>query len=70
MKIAGERACPPEDCGGVGGYMDIINVLEKGAKNEDERELLGWLGDYDPEDFAPERVKFEDPKKRYKMAFS
>ncbi len=68
--IAGERACPPEDCGGVWGYMDIIKVLKKGAKNEDERETLEWLGDHDPEDFDPENVKFEDPKKRYKIAFS
>ena len=68
--IAGERACPPEDCGGVSGYAEIIRILQKGAKNRDDKVFLEWLGDYDSEEFDPKKVKFDDPKKRYKMAFS
>jgi hypothetical protein len=68
--IGGEKACPPEDCGGVWGYGDIIRILRKGAKNKDDEEFLGWLGDFDPDGFDPEKVKFDDPKKRFKMAFS
>lgn len=25
--VAGENACPPEDCGGAGSYMDNLTVM-------------------------------------------
>ncbi len=28
--VAGARAGPPEDCGGVWGYRDLLATLEKG----------------------------------------
>jgi hypothetical protein len=32
--------------------------------------MLEWLGGrYDPEIFYPERVHFDNPKERWKMAF-
>ena len=68
--IGGEKACPPEDCGGTWGYGDIIRILKKGAKNQDDQEFLEWVGGYNPDDFNPENVKFDDPKKRFKMAFA
>ena len=53
--IGGERACPPEDCGGVGGYEDILKTLQD-PKHRPERmereELMEWLPeDYDPTHF-------------------
>ena len=49
--IAGERADPPEDCGGIGGYNEMINHLLHPEK-DGYLELLEWLGDhYDPEAF-------------------
>jgi len=49
--LAGERACPPEDCGGVGGYAYLLEVLSD-PSHKDHEELLQWVGgQYDPELF-------------------
>jgi hypothetical protein len=49
--IDGERACPPEDCGGPSGYDDLVQILANPNDPEYE-EMLDWLGeDFDPEAF-------------------
>jgi hypothetical protein len=49
--IDGARACPPEDCGGVWGYEDMLEAL-KDSKHEGHESALEWLGeDFDPEAF-------------------
>jgi hypothetical protein len=49
--LDGQRACPPEDCGGVSGYANILEALEHPADPE-FREVLEWLDPgYDPETF-------------------
>lgn len=49
--IEGARACPPEDCGGVWGYDDILLALSD-PDNEAYQELLKWVGlDFDPDAF-------------------
>ncbi|MDR1933291.1 MAG: plasmid pRiA4b ORF-3 family protein [Spirochaetales bacterium] len=53
--LGGRRACPPEDCGGVSGYDEIIEAL-KAPNRKKNRELLDWLGDYDPEAFDIDAV--------------
>lgn len=46
--LAGERACPPEDCGGVWGYHDLLATLSRPADAENE-ELREWVGpNFDP----------------------
>jgi hypothetical protein len=74
--VAGERACPPEDCGGLDGYYELIEIL-KDPKHPEYQELISWLKGhaknyhpYDPDQFSPEHVMFWDPKKRWKIAFS
>ncbi|PXF57027.1 MAG: hypothetical protein C4B59_15945 [Candidatus Methanogaster sp.] len=58
--IKGERACPPEDCGGLWGYADILEVLED-PNNEEYEELLDWVGeDFDPKHFDVAEVSFSD----------
>lgn len=67
--IDGERACPHEDCGGIGGYYDILKNLKK-KRGKEYQETLEWLGGkYDPEYFDPGKVRFSNPKKRYQKAF-
>ena len=49
--IDGKRAGPPEDCGGIGGYNEMIQHLLHPEK-DGYMELLEWLEeDYDPETF-------------------
>jgi hypothetical protein len=50
--LAGLRACPPEDCGGVPGYYDMLETLSGPNNTQDRENLLDWLGEeYDPEAF-------------------
>ena len=61
--LEGKRACPPEDCGGVGGYLNLLDVI-KDPTHEEYEERLEWLGDdFDPEAFEPQNVVFHSPKK-------
>ena len=67
--IKGRRACPPEDCGGLWGYADILEAL-KDPDNEEHEELLGWVGeDFDPKHFDVAEVSFSDPDKCFKFMF-
>jgi len=51
MCLAGERACPPEDCGGVPGYEDLLRVLADPNDPEHEH-MLSWAPDgFDPSVF-------------------
>jgi len=49
--LAGARACPPEDCGGVYGYEDFLKAV-RDPKHESHEEMLEWIGgEFDPEAF-------------------
>lgn len=45
--IGGENAAPPEDCGGLGGFHDMLDVLEE-PDHPQYQEVREWLDDYDP----------------------
>ena len=71
----GERACPPEDCGGVGGFRSFLDVLADPDHGE-HKDTQAWLIDhvgryhpYDPEDFDPAAVAFDDPRERWRRAW-
>jgi hypothetical protein len=74
--LAGEHACPPEDCGGPGGFEHFLRVI-KDPKHEEYKDTIAWLKEhainyypYTPDAFDPDTVEFWDPKKRWKMAIS
>jgi pRiA4b ORF-3-like protein len=47
----GEGACPPEDCGGPGGFADLKDLLA-GPPGAERDEMRAWAGeDYDPAHF-------------------
>lgn len=49
--LAGNRACPPEDCGGPPGYQRLLRILRNPEHREYE-DMLGWAGeDFDPKAF-------------------
>jgi hypothetical protein len=49
--LDGKLACPPEDCGGIWGYYEMLEVV-KNPKHERYEELSDWLGgNFDPERF-------------------
>lgn len=41
--VAGERACPPEDCGGSPGYAHLLETLAD-PESEDYEDLMEWVG--------------------------
>ena len=65
--LKGKRACPPEDCGGLGGYYDLWKIL-KNPKHKEYRDMLEWLGlenanEFKPETFVINSVSFRNPTK-------
>jgi Plasmid pRiA4b ORF-3-like protein len=47
--IAGERAAPPDDVGGVPGYMEFLSAIQD-PKHAEHDSMLAWVGGA----FAPE----------------
>lgn len=46
--IKGAGACPPEDCGGIWGYYDLLAAI-RDPKHERHEEVVEWVGkDFDP----------------------
>jgi len=67
--LDGERACPPEDCGGVPGYENLLKILVDPDHDEHDT-TVQWLGRvYKPDEFDPKMIRFENPKKRFEIAF-
>jgi hypothetical protein len=51
--LEGERACPPENCGGVGGYDRLVAILAD-PKHEEYDDMRKWIGGkFEPEKFDP-----------------
>lgn len=54
--LEGERACPPEDCGGVWGYEDFLEAI-RNPKHEEHESMKEWIGGrFDAEAFDPKKA--------------
>ena len=54
--IDGEHACPPEDCGGISGFYNLLDIL-KDKKHPEYQETKTWVGrNFNPEHFDKEKV--------------
>jgi hypothetical protein len=50
----GELACPPEDCGGIPGFYNLIEAIAD-PDHERHEEMIEWVG----KDFAPQAFSVE-----------
>lgn len=74
--VDGRRACPPEDCGGIPGFDELLEILSD-PSHEERAGMVEWLKGhamnywpYDPDKFDPSAVKFDSPRRRFRIAFS
>ncbi len=56
LVVTGRRACPPEDAGGVPGYMEQLQILTD-PEHENHKMVKGWLGrNFDPARFGKTEI--------------
>lgn len=69
--VDGERACPPEDCGGPLGYADLLEAM-RSRRHPRHAELVAWVGrNFDSEHLdlsVVNAVLVPPPKKRRRAA--
>jgi len=54
--LAGKNACPPDDCGGVWCYYEMLKALQD-PSHESHDEYIEWLGEgFDPQAFDLDQV--------------
>jgi hypothetical protein len=57
--LAGKRACPPEDCGGIWGYAGFLAAI-RDPKHPEHEGMLEWVeGEFDPDIFDMDEVNRE-----------
>jgi len=57
--LGGARACPPEDCGGVPGYFELVSAM-RDRGHPQRKHYLDWLG----QPFAPEAFDLDEANER------
>ena len=56
--IEGERACPPEDVGGIGGFYEFLEALADPKHNQHD-DFLEWGGEFESEKFDAQQATKE-----------
>ena len=57
--LEGNGACPPEDCGGIMGYKDLMSILAN-KKHPEYNEYREWMGLDDDESWDPNAFDFAE----------
>jgi hypothetical protein len=55
--IGGERNSPPEDCGGIPGFYELLDAIAD-PDHPNHADMVEWLDDYDPETFDDLPIKY------------
>ena len=55
--VGGERNGPPEDCGGIPGFYEMLDAAAD-PKHPDHAEAKQWLDDYDPNAIEELPIKY------------
>ena len=55
--IAGERNAPPEDCGGIPGFYEMLDARAD-PNHPNHAEAKEWLDDYDPDEIDALPIKY------------
>lgn len=55
--IKGKGNCPPEDCGGIPGFLYLLDVL-KNKNHPEYKTMMEWTGGFDPLNFDLEETNF------------
>ncbi len=69
--IGGKNACPPEDCGGIWGFYDLLKILED-KQHPEHKEMVEWIGrEFDPKEFDLEKTNemVQNAKKFFESFF-
>lgn len=53
--LAGKNACPPENCGGIYGYEELLEIL-KDSSDPEYPHLVEWLEGFDPKFFDIKKI--------------
>jgi hypothetical protein len=64
----GRRACPPEDCGGIWGYQDVLEVLAD-PDHPEHTERMEWLGLQTPDELDPAHFDLAETNGRLRGRF-
>jgi hypothetical protein len=54
--LTGKNNCPPENCGGIWGYSEMLEII-KNPKHEEYEDYIEWLDDeFDPKYFNKDEI--------------
>lgn len=57
--IKGKLACPPEDCGGLYGYYNLLEIISN-KKHPEYKDMVEWMGGrFDPNEFEVDDVNVD-----------
>ena len=69
--IGGKGACPPEDCGGIWGYAEMLDIINNHKDSVQYKGIMKWIGyEFDPTEFDKDDSNteyFEDFKNEVKL---